>query len=1124
MISDKYEYAPAFYTETWSGSNFNNDGTETYGTNHRTPLSVFSGTYCYVGQYLKEHTNATEYPSQWQASVSGRCWIYQRFSGEIPISPAAEGVLQVTANRSANSVNLIDEQSAGFTYLGEEDDIYMQTPQHCFDTANIRLDEYVDFSGTYSLLPDSSLNSLEDIDIDEDGFIPLSHFYLSSYEGNPRDDGKGYVYDVETGDTPQQELPFTFGHRDVSNTYFDAITRSLYYIQDRPIELILMPDSRKIYDWFKEAVDADIVNGNLSSSNSVGDWVSYVTNPELTGQAVGLHTFGLPVANAATAREGLHGNNYYFNRGEGEHSTHDHGAMDVWAHGDELWHQGYDIAGGSTWGFSGLDLTFPNILFQVGSDYYDSYETQGRGNYFGSYVTFGTDAVDRALMSGQNIPDGLPQDDSHPPSYIDFWDLVEFKGLSFEDFPRFRIDGVQSEDDFEHNYTTYWTNKIHYFNKSLDVKWNGVSINFWENSGEWGGYPGTESGGWGHPPAGINEVRDCAPWYEDSLNSGYHPTWNEITSNVRNWCMYYTEDYTDELNGMIFPKGTIIHVANNLLLPNNNQWGSNFSHNPGGKEMIPGDLINTNPNYVQLQKGVELEDDVRIGLNFTLEDINVDDVVDGSGITTFFGMIALKADAELTGDSSNVYLYANWFPVDTELDDDQYSDDEESYEDGVMRSLAFSSFQPNFTEDYGAFVNSMQSSLGVSPQELWHVPDNFNAGAIRFLVKDTGNTGEQASISLKTHHIGVRHSFEISNVFDKDFYLGTYGRPLALGSTNAVSVIHDLIINELEIDLGDEEDVIANINEAHSYLVSKNYNLAFSINKKINSKKLIEDIGKNSPAIPLFKSDGNLSFSFIKDTYDDGSVNKVVMAKDVIKSSFTRTKIEKVKTICRVKHKKDYARDSYGEITEYKDVYDLFGNGDAGFLGGYKKTLYGLDPTNPGDSVIDFESDYIRSHHSAKSMRNFLLAYNCNQHSIIKVKLPLTYVDLEISDIVRFDSLINDLKCYGENYTVPNTRNGQEIYPYFMVTSVNKSIKSVDIECLQMHNLTADEEFAIGGTGDVNRNGIVDYDAHNELVEYIAGNRPYFTAGQLKTSDMTGDSIVNDSDASLLLELIDGDE
>ena len=73
------------------------------------------------------------------------------------------------------------------------------------------------------------------------------------------------------------------------------------------------------------------------------------------------------------------------------------------------------------------------------------------------------------------------------------------------------------------------------------------------------------------------------------------------------------------------------------------------------------------------------------------------------------------------------------------------------------------------------------------------------------------------------------------------------------------------------------------------------YKVMFSITKKMNSKKLIEDIAKNTTVIPYFKSTeigSALNFTHIKSIYELSDVDETIKSKDVISYSFTRTKIE----------------------------------------------------------------------------------------------------------------------------------------------------------------------------------------------------------------------------------------
>jgi len=71
----------------------------------------------------------------------------------------------------------------------------------------------------------------------------------------------------------------------------------------------------------------------------------------------------------------------------------------------------------------------------------------------------------------------------------------------------------------------------------------------------------------------------------------------------------------------------------------------------------------------------------------------------------------------------------------------------------------------------------------------------------------------------------------------------------------------------------------------------------------------------------------------------------------------------------------------------------------------------------------------------------------------MKVKLPLKYMNLEIGDLVKFDAILGGVKPYGIDYSVYSSINGQAIYENFLITSTNKTLNFIEIECIQMHDL-----------------------------------------------------------------------
>ena len=373
--------------------------------------------------------------------------------------------------------------------------------------------------------------------------------------------------------------------------------------------------------------------------------------------------------------------------------------------------------------------------------------------------------------------------------------------------------------------------------------------------------------------------------------------------------------------------------------------------------------------------------------------------------------------------------------------------------------------------------------------EAWDSPGKFDALSLAYRVNGSVDTGSQPSVTLSTkvYSIGIIQFNQFDNALNSDMYADVSGRnngPNDVHVTNMFNAVYkytnnpylgsghdpinhptDIIYHIIEKELN-QIDIVDrdSLNQAReNSMISK---MGFSITDKTNSRKLIESICKNTNLYPRFGNNGEFDFKIIRDSYSDNDIDISIKQKDIIKFSFTRTPIENVITMVNVKYKKDYAKDEYSKDTGYCDAHDFFGNGDNGadvlrYNGdlnnsyeGYDYNLFGLDRLS---NVMEFESDFIRTRSQANKLRDFLLMQNCNQHTIIKCTLPLKYIYAEVGDVVHFDKLNNNTKAYGEDYSGDNnnivSRNGQEIYPYFIITSVTKSSKDIKIECMQLHRL-----------------------------------------------------------------------
>tara|TARA_Y100000310_G_scaffold53383_1_gene48969 strand:+ start:1607 stop:3301 length:1695 start_codon:yes stop_codon:yes gene_type:complete len=314
------------------------------------------------------------------------------------------------------------------------------------------------------------------------------------------------------------------------------------------------------------------------------------------------------------------------------------------------------------------------------------------------------------------------------------------------------------------------------------------------------------------------------------------------------------------------------------------------------------------------------------------------------------------------------------------------------------------------------------------------------------------------------------------------------------------------------------------------------WKMAFTVNKSINSKKLIEGIAKESKLFPFFKGD-KLSFNSIQDSYDSDSVDFEIKRDSIISIKFDRTKIDDVRTKVVLHYHYDYARKEYQKSTlnniESDTAEEFFSTN------GYQNSYLGIEGEQGDDPI---ELDYIRDGGTAEKLQRFLLSWYCNQHNLCSVRLPLKYLYAEVGDIVAFDREVNDNLQYGEGYSLyyrnnvgATVRNGQEILPYFLCTEVKKSLEYVDIKLIQLHSqddeITNVAPIANAGTDQIayendtiTLDGTGSFDPDGDTINYVWYSNngiqldniytptPSFTVDVETETEYTFDLIVTDSE------------
>ena len=367
---------------------------------------------------------------------------------------------------------------------------------------------------------------------------------------------------------------------------------------------------------------------------------------------------------------------------------------------------------------------------------------------------------------------------------------------------------------------------------------------------------------------------------------------------------------------------------------------------------------------------------------------------------------------------------------------------------------------------------------------------SFTISAFEWAVVD-GYLTSGAVVDLTS----IIKDFDIYNLYNlnfvnKDFYVDVNGRVnvlddhprysvsgIALPSfiQNPIDIIYDILRSEL----GLSAEQINEDDYEEARLEHTNWEFAFTLNKKMNSKELIEDIAKSTKCFPTFRNDGTFGFNTIKDSYSTSDYDSAHLIKqsDVISYSFKKTKPEQIYNSVDVTYNKDYAENTYKSRTPFQASLEL--------------PFYGIE-----NQSLEFESPYIRDEQTAENLRDFLSAHYKNDHLIFNLKLPLQYIDLEIGELVKFTELFQGLKAYGIDYRVIDGVGDTEFYPLFMITSITKNLDSVSIECMQLHHLS-----------DEQRDSAWDNISFPDSEPFIVG--PYLFAPDVVTTEFqeTDDSI-----------------
>ena len=317
-----------------------------------------------------------------------------------------------------------------------------------------------------------------------------------------------------------------------------------------------------------------------------------------------------------------------------------------------------------------------------------------------------------------------------------------------------------------------------------------------------------------------------------------------------------------------------------------------------------------------------------------------------------------------------------------------------------------------------------------------------------------GGEAEQTYVFIANlRNIYVIQDVLIDSLYEKDFFANVGGR--VDEDDNLINRVEDIMVDILDNELNFEQNI-----EQNSAFDGWKYD--FTLNEQKEVKEVFEGLFQSSIGIPSYNNFGQFKLIPIHQVLDNVQY-EIIESKDVFSFNFTLTKLDDVKNSVNVKYKKDYASGELQEETGYflvlneddidspsYSTYDSITQqlySDESLH--YNIDYYGLTSE---EAKLEVESEYIRNRTTAIKLQKRLVSFYANQHLILKCDLPLKYLGLESGDYIKLDQLINDDKVFGYDYTEPQIRNGQYIYPVFFITNITKNIEKVSIEAIQVHH------------------------------------------------------------------------
>ena len=411
-----------------------------------------------------------------------------------------------------------------------------------------------------------------------------------------------------------------------------------------------------------------------------------------------------------------------------------------------------------------------------------------------------------------------------------------------------------------------------------------------------------------------------------------------------------------------------------------------------------------------------------------------------SGKTTtwdFEGSLLYTLKGGSANNNHSAQIYESGIVVDFTLEDVQPHQIQELYEGGPIRiTLTHDISGPEVVElGYDHNIYS-RTATALTPSEIDYIYCSGKGRKYGAWI-DTVNSGTRNSQNGGANDPGYAQNDLIENpVYMIEDILRT---ELSLDASTTGADIDistfDYVGNTADGFLGDiYEDAVGDVK------------FAFSQYKFINSKDLVERLGRLCLSYVFIGGDGKFKIKSLRRTDDYSSADQSVNFHDITMDKVGKTSLSAVKNSILIKYSHDYgANQNKSEAT----ATDSTSQGTT--VSGYNKTM-----------KLEIDANEILDSTTATKLAEAYLEIMKDRHDTVNFScVRPKYNHLEIGDIINFSNWPSDLKIYGQTmggswdsttdtFSSVTTTWDNMAAGYFIVADITKTVNGCSIKAIKV--------------------------------------------------------------------------